>query len=185
ELLYIEHIKKPQCTRTLFYLARACEDIGNLEGAYHLYKKRIALVGRDEEDFMALYRLAKTVEKLSYDNKNYQWHEALGYYLQAYKMHTCRAEHLISIAYYYVHQEDMHTSFLFARTAAEIAYPKTDVLFVQKYAYEYLRYELLTRCAWYINEFEIGEIAAEKALLSHPEYEHAQHNVRCYKNRKI
>lgn len=184
ELLYKEHLKKPHCTRTLFYLARACEDIGNLEEAYELYKKRIALVGWDEEDFMAVYRLAQTVEKLSYENENYTWHEALNYYLKAYEMRPSRAEPLISIAYYYVHQDNMPVAFLFARRAVEIPYPYNDVLFVQKYAYDYLRYELLTRCCWYIGEFEIGEDAAHKAFAVHPEYAHALHNVQCYENRK-
>jgi len=185
KLLYKEYYKNPRDTRNLFYLARTCEDIGNLEEAYDLYKQRIALIGWDEEDFMSVYRLAQTVEKLSYQNENYRWHEALGYYLQAYKMRPNRAEPLISIAYYYVHQDDMHTAFLFARRAIEIPYPYKDVLFVQKHAYDYLRYELLARCAWYIDEFEIGEQAAKNALQVHPEYKHAQHNVRCYEDRKI
>ena len=145
ELLYREYIKNPCEARTLFYLARTCEDLGNLEEAYYLYKKRIVLTGYDEENFISFYRLAQTVEKLSYCNEHYTWPEALGYYLQAYQMRPHRAEPLISIAHYYVNQDDMHTAFLFARQAIDITYPHNDMLFIEKYAYNYLRYELLAR----------------------------------------
>jgi len=183
QLLYIEHIKNPECTRTLFYLARACEDIGNLEEAYTFYKKRITMVGWDEEDFMSYYRLAQTIEKLSYHDSRYTWAEALDYYLKAYTMRPHRAEPLISIAYYYVQQNDMPTAFLFAHRACEIAYPYNDVLFVQKYAYDYLRYELLARCAWHTKEWNIGEDAARKAFEAHPEYVHAYNNLQCFLER--
>ncbi len=184
ELLYKEYMKNPLGTRNLFYLARTCEDLGNLEEAYHLYKKRIALIGWDEENFISLYRLAQTVEKLSYINEHYTWHEALDYYLQAYKMRPHRAEPLISIAYHYINQDDMNTAFLFARQAVEIAYPHNDQLFVEKYAYNYLRYELLARCAWYINKFEIGELAAQKAFDAYPDCQVAYNNLQWYLNRK-
>jgi tetratricopeptide (TPR) repeat protein len=134
---------------------------------------------------MSLYRLAETIEKLSYTNPYYSWHEALDYYLKAYKTRPHRAEPLINIAYYYVNQHDMNTAFLFARRATEIAYPHTDILFVQKYAYDYLRWELLARSAWYIGEFEIGENAAKKAFFANPDYEIAYYNLQCYLNRKL
>jgi len=181
ELLYQEYRNNPCDTRTLFYLARTCEDLGNLEEAYHLYKKRIAMVGWPEEDYMAVYRLAQTVEKLSYSNTNYSWEEALGYYLKSYEMRPTRAEPLVSIAHYYVVRDRMDAAFLFAKRAVEVPYPSADVLFVQKYVYDYYRYEVLARCSWYINEFKIGHYAAEKAFEARPDYDLARRNAEAYR----
>jgi len=78
----------------------------------------------------------------------------------------------------------MDLAFLFARRAAEIKYPDRDTLFVEKYIYSYYRYEVLARCAWYINEFEIGEWAARQAYEAYPDYKYARINMECYLSRK-
>lgn len=183
DILFKEYHANPSSTRTLFYLARTCEDLGDLDTAYFLYKKRIKQIGWPEEDHMTYYRLAQTIEKLSYINKKYTWHSALKYYLKAYEMRPHRAEPLISIASYYVNQENMSLAFIYAHRACLLPYPCQDKLFVQKYAYDYYRYELLTRCAWYCGEFEIGEWAALKAMEARPDYEVALYNLNCYVTR--
>jgi glycosyltransferase involved in cell wall biosynthesis len=182
ELLLREYEKNPSCSRTLFYLARTCEDIGNLVEAYGFYKKRLELVGWPEEDFIVRYRLAETIKKLVFHEKNsdYTWQEALDYYLQAYEMRPHRIEPLVAIADYYVQLHQMPTAFLFARKAAEMDYPECDGLFVEKYLYTYYRYELLARCAWYTHQFEIGQWAAEKAYEAYPDYPYARINRECY-----
>jgi hypothetical protein len=186
ELLLKEYHRNPYCSRTLFYLARTCEDLGDLTVAYDFYKKRLNLVGWDEEDFIVRYRLAETIKKLVFreKNPNFQWSEALTYYLQAYQMRPHRIEPLVAIADYYVQLGQMDTAFLFARHAAEMEYPQKDILFVEKYLYTYYRYEVLARCAWYINEFEIGEWAAKKAYEAYPNYKYACINMECYASRK-
>lgn len=186
ELLLREHHKHPTDTRTLFYLARTCEDLGYLEEAYNFYKIRVELIGWPEEDFIVRYRLAETIKKIIiYDqNKNYHWSEALDYYMQAYQMRPHRIEPLVGIADYYVDINQMASAFIFARHAAEMEYPSQDILFIEKYLYNYYRYELLARCAWYTNEFEIGEWAAHKAYEAYPDYKYAQINMECYSSRK-
>ena len=182
ELLFKEHQRNPQDTRTLFYLARTCEDLGDLEAAYDFYKERVDMIGWDEEDFIVNYRLGETIKKLvlKKNNTDYQWSEALGYYMKAYEMRPHRAEPIIAIADYYVAIGNMQLAYLFAYRAAELDYPATDVLFVEKYLYNYYRYELLARCAWYINEFEAGEWAAKKAYEAYPDYQLARRNLNCY-----
>jgi hypothetical protein len=183
ELLLREHMDKPWCTRTLFYLARTCEDLGAWEQAYDFYKIRVDMVGWDEEDFIARYRLAQTIKKLVLRSENsdkYHWSEAFEYYMQAYQMRPHRIEPLVEIADYYIAKGQMDSAFLFARRAVEIEYPVKDVLFVEKYLYNYYRYELLARCAWYINEFVIGADAARKAYEAYPDYKYAKINMDCY-----
>jgi hypothetical protein len=185
ELLLQEHRNKPWCTRTLFYLARTCEDLGDWQEAYNFYKIRVNMRGWDEEDFIAKYRLAQTIKKLllqSEHSKDYQWSEALEYYMQAYQMRPHRAEPLVEIADYYIAVNCMDLAFLFARRAADIEYPINDVLFIENYLYTYYRYEALARSAWYAKEFEIGEWAARKAYEAYPDYKYAKINMECYKS---
>jgi len=160
--------------------------LGDLTSAYAFYKKRLDLVGWDEEDFIVRYRLAETIKKLVFHEKHpdYNWSEALDYYLQAYQMRSHRIEPLVAIADYYVQLGQMETALLFAQKAAEMKYPDKDILFVEKYLYNYYRYEVLARCAWYTNEFEIGEWAARKAYEAYPDYKYARINMECYRSRK-
>ena len=103
--------------------------------------------------------------------------------MQAYQMRPHRIEPLVEIADYYVYINQMDLAFLFARRACEVEYPVNDVLFIENYLYEYYRYELLARCCWYINEFEIGEWAARKAYEARPDYKYAKINMDCYASR--
>ena len=186
ELLLKEHLEKPWCTRTLFYLARTCEDLGNWQEAYLFYKIRVKMIGWDEEDFIVCFRLAQTIKKLvlrSEHKDQYDWLEALDYFMQAYEMRPHRIEPLVEIADYYVYINQMNLAFLFARCACEAEYPAQDVLFVENYLYDYYRYELLARSAWYINEFEVGEWAARKAYEACPDYKYAKINMECYASR--
>ena len=188
ELLLQEHQNKPWCTRTLFYLARTCEDLGNWEEAYSFYKIRAKMIGWDEEDFIVWFRLAQTIKKLvlrSEHKDKYSWSEALEYYMQAYQMRPHRIEPLVEIADYYVYMNQMNLAFLFAQRACEAEYPFKDVLFIENYLYDYYRYELLARCSWYINEFEIGEWAARKAYEARPDYKYAQINLNSYASRYL
>ena len=104
----------------------------------------------------------------------------MDYYMKAYQMRPHRAEPLIGIADYYVAIDCMDSAFLFARRAAEMDYPIKDSLFVEKYLYTYYRYELLARCAWYINQHAIGAVAAYKAYQAYPDYKYAKINKQCY-----
>ena len=186
ELLLKEYQDKPWCTRTLFYLARTCEDLGNWEEAYGFYKIRVNMIGWDEEDFIVRFRLAQTIKKLilfSEHSDTYSWSEALEYFMQAYQFRPHRIEPLVEIADYYVYHNQMESAFLFARRACDAEYPSKDVLFVETYHYDYYRYELLARSSWYINEFEIGEWAARKAYEACPDYKYAKINMDCYASR--
>lgn len=195
ELLLKEYFSKPKDPRTCFYLAQTFDCLGDLKNAYKFYKKRTKLNGWDEENFMACYRLAQTTESLSRMAKDFEpkknpkkakklWLEALGYYLKAYSMLPRRAEPIIKIADHYLNENEFSLSYLFARRAEEIAYPKNDVLFIDKDLYNYKRHEILSRCAWYIGEFPSGYVAAEKALHAKPDMQHLKINMELYQNQR-
>ena len=88
---------------------------------------------------MSYYRLAQTIEKLSYVNSSYTWEEALYYYIKAYENRPCRAEPIVRIALYYIVHNDIDKADFFIKQALSIPYPYNEVLFVEKDIYDFLR----------------------------------------------
>ena len=191
ELLLKDYRQDKTNSRACFYLAQTYHCLGDLPNAYKYYKKRTKLNGWDEENYMAYYRLAQVTEELSKINNkqenikfNKKWQEALKYFLKAHTKLPRRAEPLVKIAEHYLYQNNFPLAYLFAKRAIEIPYPANDVLFIDKDLYVYKRYELLSRCAWYIGEFEVGEEAAIKAIKAKPDLPHLQFNLKFYEERK-
>ncbi len=186
ELLLKEHKKNRYDSRTAFYLAQTYEGLGELEKAYNCYVHRCALVGWPEEDFIALYRLAQLIERLSQDKtkKNYPWALAKQYYLKAFAMRPHRAEPLIKLAQHYWNVGDYVSCYGIAKQACTIPYPTHDVLFVEKYAYDFVRWDLLGRGAYYINEWETGVQATLKAIQTNPNVAYLHYNILCFLNQK-
>lgn len=173
-------------TRSLFYLAQTCECLGDFENAYRYYNLRIQLTGWPEEDYMAVYRQATIVEFLAKkEDSSLTWEDARQLYERAFRMRPGRAEPLIKLAQHYLQEDDDHQfAFLYAQRAAQIPYPANDVLFVEKDEYEYTRFDILGRCAWYVGQYDMGEAAIKNALKRHPNYDHLKINLIHYLNRK-
>lgn len=176
----------PTNLRTLFYLGQTCQFLDDWDQAIYYYQKRAELGEISEERYLALYRIACAIEHIIYtsmqnnDYCKYQWEDALWYYLQAHTMLPHRAEPLIRIASYYLRNNQHPVAYLFAHRAVALPYPHNDTLFVEKYAYEYLRYDILGQCALYAREFEEGKNAVLKALAVTPEASHLHHNLSVY-----
>ncbi|MBM17482.1 MAG: hypothetical protein CL947_00255 [Epsilonproteobacteria bacterium] len=174
DLLLQEQEKSPRNPRTLFYLAQTYECLGSLEEARYWYAKRCEVQAWGEEDYMAHYRLAQMYEYL--DN----WDKALAYYIKAYSLRPTRVEPLVKLAEHYRSVGDFATGFLFAMRACMLPYPQEDTLFIDKVFYDYVRYDLLGIHAWYVQEYEIGKKAVQKALLVQPDAPHLQQNLQLY-----
>ncbi len=182
-----KYSESPLDTRNLFYLAQTLWCLDDLERAYHFYQIRARLYGWDEEDFLSWYRLGRITEDLAMRQMRgeefkgkYSWAEAMEYYLKAFTMRPCRAEPIIRIAQHYLDEDNHQLSFIFALRAAQIPYPEKDVLMVEKDLYEYQRFEILCRAAWYLNEFDLGFMAACKCKQRKPELTHVQRNAQLY-----
>ncbi|GAF77248.1 unnamed protein product, partial [marine sediment metagenome] len=137
KLLLNEYSCNPNSARTVFYLAQTYACLGDWENACKWYQLRTTMNGWDEENFMALYKLAQVYEHL--DN----WEKALYYYFEAASARPCRAEPLVRLASHYWDTGDKDLCFLFARRAAELPYPESEILFVEKESYLFTRYDLL------------------------------------------
>ncbi len=187
-ILRTEHEEHPADPRTTFYLAQTYECLGDLENAYAFYALRAQQPGWIEETYEALYRLGRVTDMLSQNNKQYTWHMAYDYYAQAHNLLPHRAEPLIKIAEHYwpegLSPENIALCYVFAKRAYELPYPEHDLLFIDPDVYNFRRYELLSKAAWYVGDLALGEVCTRKAL-QHRVTTHLLRNLAWYLERKI
>lgn len=176
-LLSKAHKDNPQDPRTAFYLAQTYECLNDLKKAYKLYQHRARINGWDEENFMTLLRLGCLAEQMNLSNTI-----AMDYFLKAFASRPHRIEPLVKIANYYW-PDNIPACYLFIGYAYHAPYPKNDLLFIDKEAYQYTRYEIMSRCAWYMGEYALGEQATRLALKIHPEQEHLHNNLKLYQQK--
>lgn len=179
-LLLKSYEQNPFDSRTLFYLAQTYECLGDWQNAYTFYEKRSRVNGWDEENYITMFRLANVALNLIAKDDKELCPAAIKHYLKAFSMRSQRAEPLIKIAQYYLDRGEMHLSYIFAARAVQISYPSADILFVEKYMYDFTRYDILGRCAWYVGEYEIGKNAILKALEVEPNAPHLHRNLAFY-----
>ncbi len=184
DLLLKSYAQNPFDTHTLFYLGQTYDCLGDWENAYTFYKKRSEIRGWDEEDFITRLHLGNVAEQLASKEDTSICPLAIRHYLEAYALRPHRAEPLVKIARYYLSRNQMHLAFLFATRAVKIPYPVNDLSFVEKYWYDFVRYDILGRCAWYVGEYELGEWAVRQALEVHPEALYLKRNLKFYTDRK-
>jgi len=183
QILLEEVEKNPKDSRSMFYLAQSYECLGDLFNAFKYYEMRSKLKGWHEEDYETFYRLGGVVEGLTLFDKKYTKEMAYNYYMIAHEMSPHRAEPLVKIAELYW-PSNYSLCFQFARMALDLSFPSYDKLFINKEIYDYTRYEVISKCAWYVNEFELGEYATRKALEARPSFLHLHTNLELYLERK-
>jgi glycosyltransferase involved in cell wall biosynthesis len=174
DLLLQELQENPKNERAVFFLAHTYFCLGDLPNAIKWFKHRTTMSGYDEENFLTffslghMYHLSKKYEKMIYN------------YLKAFCLRPHRAEPLIRLAEYYYEIESYHLCYLFARHACTILYPKEDVSLVEKSAYDFTRYALLSATAYITGDYVSGKAATIKALLTHPDEKYLQKNLEFY-----
>ena len=178
DILLREYFKNPDDPRTVFYLAQTYECLAELDNARVWYDKRVTMQGFDEERFVAHCRLARIYERLG------NWDKALELDLKAFSERPHRAESLIHVAQHYYGTNDQALCYLFARQAADMPYPRQDILFIQKDLYDFTRHDLLGVGAWYFGDLPRGKQAVLAALESHPYDQHLLKNLALYIRRE-
>ena len=187
ELLLKDLQEHPDNPRTALYLGLTEMWIKDYENAYIHLKQRVTMSSFHQEEYWALYNLAELVETLSIEKPGtYFWREAQDYYLQAYQMRPHRAEPLVRIARHYAEKNEYATSYLYARRAAELPLPsiEEEVLPVFTRVYSFERWELLSRVAWFVKDYELGERAVKMAIEAEPNATYLYNTLSYYWERK-
>ena len=157
-LLLEEYNKNPVEPRTLFYLAQTCSCLNQIQDAYYYYKIRTTVEGFQEEKFHAFLRCGDLSITLKHE-----WHSTLSWYMKAVE-HSLRAEPLIKIADYYKFVKNWALAYTFINLACRINYPSHCILFVDKRAYDYDRWHLMSIVAYYAGHHEEGKKACLIAI---------------------
>ena len=151
---------EPNNSRYQFYLSQSYFDSQQYEKSLESYKKRASMGGWEEEVFYSMYRVAMIKALL-----NHPWEEIQQSFLDAYEFRPIRAEPLyqISRCYRQIHERP-RLAYLYAKLAADIPYPKDDILFVQDDVYRYGILDELAATAYYAGKPHLGYSACKKLI---------------------
>lgn len=178
-LLEQQVAKNPNDTRATFYLAQTEECLHNYGKALQLYEQRAQMGGWREEVYEALYRCGRV--SLSAGKP---WPEAAARYLDAHLHAPHRAEPLVALAEHYARRREWPIAYLYARRAAELPLPQSDILFVDRATYEMKALELYAASAYYVGDHEEGRKAAAELLRRSPDDPRLAENLAFYDERR-
>lgn len=160
EILEAALVDEPTNTRYMFYLGQSYFDSQQWEKSEKAYLQRAHAGGWAEEVYYSLYRVA--ICRAMMDKP---WPEIQASFLDAFNARPTRAEPLYHIAQVLRTKFNQPAAaFVFARTAAEIPFPKDDILFVANAIYDYAILDELGATAFYAGKPEIGYLACKKLL---------------------
>ena len=161
--LILEELRKnPEDRRYTFYLAQSYKDAGQYEKAIETYSKRVVMEGWDQEVFWSLLQIARLKEK-----QNYPLEDVIKAYNTAYEFRPFRAEPLYSLARYCRINGLYQKSYVAAKRGAFLQIPN-DILFVEKWIYDYGMLMEYALAAYWANHFP-ESLLASKLLLADPD----------------
>lgn len=159
EILEKALIDEPNNIRYQFYLGQSYFDSHQWEKAEKAYEKRVEMGGWPEELYYSIYRIG-----ICRAMQNKSWVDIQQAFLDAYNARPTRAEPLYQIGRIYRLNGKPALGYIFARMAAEIPYPKDDILFIDNDVYRYGILDEIGSTAYYAGKVEEGYNAC-KALI--------------------
>ena len=179
ELLEKALIDEPENIRYQFYLAQSYFDSQQWEKAEAAYIKRVQMVGWEEEQFYAAFRIG-----MCRGLQNKPWIEIQQAFLEAWEIRPSRAEPLHQIARVYRMMGHPRLGFLYAKMASDIPFPQDDILFVSEDVYKYGILDEIAATAFYAGKPHMGYAACKKLLaenrLPQSEVDRVQNNLSQY-----
>jgi glycosyltransferase involved in cell wall biosynthesis len=181
DLLLQEWEKKPNRTRTAFYLAQSYECLGDFAHSFQWYQTRWDLKGWNEEAYEARFRMARVSRHL-----HYTWPESQQMYLSAHAYLPKRIEPLYAIGHYYYHEQfprNYQLAFIFLHRASMIPFPTNLRLFLDKTVYDFKVPDLLGIVSYYTGDNEVGRTHVIKALKIKPTDKRLLKNLQFFNQR--
>ena len=162
QLLYRSYLKNRNDARLVFYLAQTCGCLQHFNEAYQYYNiRKYQFDGFHEEIYHAYARSAEHALQ-----QNHSLYEILNLNLSAFS-HARRCEALLRLAEIYEHKSK-HFAFMLCQHACKLMYPHDQILFVDRRAYTFKRWVLLSRFALNIGCWFEGKEAVIKGLQNEP-----------------
>ena len=151
--------KEPTNLRYQFYLAQSYFDSQQWEKAEAAYIKRVEMGGWEEEQYYSQFRVG-----MCRGLANKPWLEIQQAFLEAWELRPTRAEPLYQIARVYRLMNHPRLSFLYAKMALDIPFPKDDILFISEDVYKYGVLDEIASTAFYAGKAHMGYAACKKLL---------------------
>jgi tetratricopeptide (TPR) repeat protein len=140
--------RNPEDVRLLSLLAQVYFDSGDHANAHKWYSRLIEVGGSpDEETFLAMFRIAESMEKLGTP-----WHEVQDAYLLAWEFRPSRAEPLYCVARHHFIEKRYRLAYLLGEHAAEIPRPDGDMLLPYPDIYAWRAADLRAKSAFCLGE---------------------------------
>lgn len=138
--------EEPENPRYMFYLANSYKDLGRPAEAIPWYQARIN-DGSWVEEVTCSYEYMGKCYKAMGDIDN-----AIQTWLKGYEYNPHRAECIYHAAETYMETRKFKEAYELLNKAKEIPYPKNDILFINRYIYNYLVDYQLTICTFYVDQ---------------------------------
>ncbi|MBP6892733.1 hypothetical protein KBB68_04115 [Candidatus Babeliales bacterium] len=173
-LLLEELEENPDNPRIIIYLAQTYFCLQDWQNAINWYEYRTTIQGDAEENYLAYFCLAQVYDASGNTLK------MINNYLKAFAIRPHRAEPLIRLAEHYYNVQQYHLCYLFAKYAVTMPYPHSDIALIEKWMYDFARYELLSFTAHMMGDYKLGKQVTLKALEVCPDREDLQLNLKSY-----
>ena len=129
-LLSDELRREPDNARTVFYLAQTLGDLGRLDEAIDLYRRRATMGGWPEEVFYSLYQVGVLT------NRAGQREQAMIALFDAWNYRPQRAEPLYELAWMFRDRRNHHAAYLVSERGIHTPIP-ADTLFLHRWIYQW------------------------------------------------
>lgn len=180
KLLFEEVEENPNDPRAYYYLAQTYNILEDYEKAFFYFKKRCEFVnaGFLQERVDAAFEAARVANfKL-----NKPWEECEKLYNDCYKIDETRPESLYYIGIHYYLQNDYHKAFGYFKKGFEIGFPLHCQYSLKPTLSFHFLPKFLTKICYTLEEFELGEKAANFFLLNNkPETDDYEEILSWYK----
>jgi len=156
--------RDPQDVRSLSLLGQVYFDSGDHANARKWYERMLEVgASSDEETFLAMFRIAESMEKLGTP-----WHQVQDAYLLAWEFRPARAEPLYCIARHHFNEKRYRLAYLFGEHAAEIPRPDGDMLLPYPDIYAWRAADARAKSAFCLGEHAVA-FTLWRQLLTFPD----------------
>jgi tetratricopeptide (TPR) repeat protein len=156
--------RNPDDVRSLSLLGQVYFDSGDHANARKWYERMLEVGGSsDEETFLAMFRIAESMEKLGTP-----WHQVQDAHLLAWEFRPTRAEPLYCIARHHFNEKRYRLAYLFGEHAAEIRRPDGDMLLPYPDIYAWRAADARAKSAFCLGEHAVA-FTLWRQLLAFPD----------------
>ena len=142
DLLLAEIGHNPQDAQSILRLAQICFAAGDFVNARKWFERRVELAGPEEETYFAMYQFASSMANL-----DEPWPDVQDALLRAWHFRPIRAEPLYAIAVRHRAEKRYQLGYQFAKRAAEIPFPESELRVVNADVYCFRATEMQAVCA--------------------------------------